>query len=102
MMFMKSSGIASILFIIFIGWVFIAATPQLRMDRTCKPVPWLGSLVTSLVDLSYPVYSKNVDRWVTSAEFSCQYMVWRLFYEDSWVEFEEESKFLEGSKKEIN
>lgn len=88
-MFMKGGGLSSILLIIFLGWIFIASSDEERLIRSCKPTQWIGGFGTSLVDLTVPKYSKTVDGWVDSLEYSCQYMFWRLFYESAWLEQQE-------------
>jgi len=85
MMMFKGGGMFGILALVFFTWVFIASADQERLERGCRPVQWLGSFVESITDLTVPKYSPTVDGWIDSAEYGCQYMVWRLFYEDAWV-----------------
>lgn len=92
MTFMKSGGVFSILFMVFVAWVFIADGGEQRITRACKPIDWGGVIVESITDLTLPEYSRTVDGWMDSAEFSCQYTVWRLFYEAQWVDANEEKK----------
>lgn len=86
MMFMKGGGLFSILMVLFVGWVFIASSDEERLVRACKPTQWIGGFATSIVDLTAPKYSSTVDGWIDSLEYSCQYMLWRLFYESAWLE----------------
>lgn len=91
-MFLKSGGVASILLIFFVAWVFLADNGQGRLERSCEPVQWVGTIFESIVDLTYPEYSYIVDEGVDSTEYSCQYIIWRIFYEEEWLEYEEEQK----------
>lgn len=104
MMFLKGGGLASILLVVFLGWVFIADGGMARIERICKPVQWVGTVAESATDLTIPQYSRKVDGWVDSLEFSCQYTVWRLFYEKEWQESQEqkqeESERLEEERKD--
>lgn len=91
-MFMKGGGLFSVLFMVFVGWIFIADSGETRLTRACKPIDWAGVVFESVTDLTLPQYSPNVDRWMDSAEFSCQYTIWRLFYEDKWLEATDQQK----------
>lgn len=69
------------LFLAFIAWVFIAGTPQDRINNFCRPVAWTGNAVTSLSALAVPTQQQNVQNWFDKFEYGCRYMTWRLFYQ---------------------
>lgn len=70
-----------LLFLGFIAWVFIAGTPQDRINNFCRPVGWSGNAVTSLSALAVPSQQENVQGWFDKFEYGCRYMTWRLFYQ---------------------
>ena len=96
---MKSGGVFSILFMVFVAWVFIADGGEQRITRACKPIDWGGVVFESITDLTFPEYSRNVDKWMDSAEFSCQYTVWRLFYEQEWINAKENNESVDLDKQ---
>ena len=105
-MLFKGGGLFSVLLIVFAGWIFIASSDQERLVRACKPTQWVGGLAVSIVDLTAPKYSSTADGWITSLEYSCQYMLWRLFYEDAWLKYQEQAKeniyeAIEQTKQEL-
>jgi hypothetical protein len=75
------------LFLAFIAWVFISGTPQERINKFCRPVGWGGNAVTSLSALAIPSQQENVKRWFDKFEYGCEYMTWRLFYQDDYVAY---------------
>lgn len=68
----------------FILWVFMAPLPQDRIARGCEPITWLGNLTTSATVLSSEKHAETAVRWSDKLNYSCQYMVWRLFYQDAY------------------
>lgn len=69
----------------FIG-VFIVTSPQDRMEKTCAPVTWLGSIATSM-SMLFNVDDKTLGKtkgMFVSGNYGCKFTVWRLFYEDEW------------------
>jgi hypothetical protein len=81
-----------LLFLGFIAWVFIAGTPQERINHFCKPIGWSGNAVVSLAALAVPNQQENVQGWFNKFEYGCQYMTWRLFYQadyNAWKEQQE-------------
>lgn len=69
------------LFLAFVAWVFIAGTPQDRINNFCRPVGWAGNAVVSLSALAVPTQQENVQGWFDKFEYGCRYMTWRLFYQ---------------------
>ncbi len=86
MMLMKGSGLFTIAFLVYGIWVLIASGNDERISRACRPVEWGGTIVASLTDIVLPEYSFKVDDWTSSIVFSCEYTVWRLFFEDAYLE----------------
>lgn len=70
-----------LLFLAFVGWIFIAAAPSERIEHFCRPVHWSGSLATSVSALIVPSQQGNVQKWFDKFEYGCQYMTWRLVYQ---------------------
>lgn len=68
----------------FVIWVFMAPFPQDRIARSCQPIHWVGNVATSTTALSSADNTKNAARWSDKLNYSCQYMVWRLFYQDDY------------------
>jgi len=75
------------LFLAFIAWVFIAGTPNDRIDNFCRPVGWTGNAVTSLSALAVPSQQENVKGWFDKFQYGCRYMTWRLFYQEEYNKF---------------
>jgi hypothetical protein len=104
MMFLKSGGLATILFVFLVGWIFLADNGRGRIERSCVPIQWAGTVVESIVDLTIPKYSSIVDEGVDSTEYSCQYVIWRIFYEKEYlIDLEtKELEEIEQIKKDRN
>lgn len=80
------SSLFGVLVLIYIGWIFLAGMPSERIDRGCRPVGWVGNIVTSIFAMGAPTLSKGSYRTFNNIEYGCQYAVWRLIYEKDWVE----------------
>lgn len=87
-----------ILFIVFVGWVLIAGQPTKRIDRVCAPVEWTGNLSTSLAALVVPQYQMNLKQWFDKMDYGCEYLVWRLLYQDDWNKFQAAQAAQKGKK----
>lgn len=70
--------------LIFIFWVFSAPLPSERIVRVCEPIHWVGNLATSTTALSAEQHTDTTVRWSDKMNYSCQYMVWRLFYQEEY------------------
>lgn len=70
--------------LIFIIWVFSAPLPSERIVRVCEPIHWVGNLATSTTALSSDKHTQTTSRWSDKMNYSCQYMVWRLIYQDEY------------------
>lgn len=68
----------------FVLWVFAAPVPQERISRVCEPIHWLGNVTTSATALATEQHTQTTVRWSDKLNYSCQYMVWRLFYQEDY------------------
>jgi hypothetical protein len=73
-----------ILFLIFVGWIFIPGHPTTRIEHACRPIGWGGNVVTSLTSLVLPAQQSTTQNWFDKFEYGCQYTVWRLIYQDEY------------------
>ena len=71
--------------VIFVFWVFAAPLPSERIVRVCQPIHWAGNLVTSTTALASEKHTDTSVRWSDKMNYSCQYMVWRLLYQEDWT-----------------
>lgn len=76
----------------FIFWVFTAPLPQNRIERVCEPIHWVGNVATSTTALSVDRHTTTAARWSDKLNYSCQYLVWRLFYQDDYNKAVEEGR----------
>lgn len=74
----------SIPLLVFILWVFAAPIPQQRIERVCKPINWVGNIATSSTALATDGHTHTAVKWSDKLSYSCQYMVWRLFYQEEY------------------
>jgi hypothetical protein len=102
-----------LLFLGFIAWVFISATPNDRIEKVCRPIGWGGNVVTSLAAMATPSTQTTVQKWFDRLEYGCRYTTWRLFYQsefNKWkagqeaqqrgnADTDEAQKTLEGAKE---
>lgn len=78
-----------LLFLVFVGWVFLAGTPEGRIKNFCRPVGWTGNVIVSMSALVVPDQQQRLQGYFDKFEYSCQYLNWRLFYQDEynrWLE----------------
>lgn len=73
-----------LLFLAFVGWIFLASNPTDRIQHFCRPVGWTGNVATSATALLVPSQQKSVNKWFEKFEYSCQYMTWRLIYQEDY------------------
>lgn len=81
---------------VWVGSIFIAGEPLLRIDRTCAPVSWGNTFVTSLTRLVAPSYAPKVDGFFINRFQDCRYMMWQQFYEDGYREMKRAAGGQEG------
>lgn len=70
--------------VIFVFWVFAAPLPSERIVRACSPIHWVGNLATSTTALASEKHTDTSVRWSDKMNYSCQYMVWRLLYQEDY------------------
>lgn len=68
----------------FVFWIFTAPLPQERISRVCEPIHWVGNLATSTTALSSAQHTETSARWSDKLNYSCQYLIWRLFYQEDY------------------
>ena len=71
-------------FLGFIAWVFLAASPQQRIEHLCRPVGWIGNGTVSMSTLVVPNQQERVQGWFDKVEYSCRYVTWRLVYQEDY------------------
>ena len=68
----------------FLVWVLLASSPRDRLDRACRPVDWGGNILVSLSALFSADNIPAIQKFIANTDYSCQYTLWRLFYEDDF------------------
>lgn len=76
-----------LLFLLFVGWIFIASNAEERIEKACRPVGWTGNVVVSVVALTVPSQQVSVQGWFNKFEYGCQYLTWRVFYQNDYNEY---------------
>jgi hypothetical protein len=76
-----------LVFLAFVAWIFLAAAPAKRIERGCAPIAWVGNATTSLSSLVVPSQQAKVQGWFNKLGYGCQYVTWRLIYQDSYNEW---------------
>ena len=76
-----------LLFLAFVVWIFLAGNPSQRIENACRPIGWTGNAVTSLAALALPSQQENSQKWFNKFEYGCQYMTWRLFYQEAYNKY---------------
>lgn len=92
-----------LMFLAFVVWVFIGASPNSRIANGCRPVGWSGNVVTSLTVLVLPSQETKIQGWFDNLEYGCQYTAWRLFYQDDYNKYlaEQAAKAEQAKIKEV-
>lgn len=70
--------------LVFSLWIFAAPLPQVRIERGCQPINWIGNMATSTTALATEGHTETAVRWNDKLTYSCQYMIWRLFYQEAY------------------
>jgi hypothetical protein len=70
--------------ILFVVWIFLAPLPEQRIERACSPITWVGNLATSTTALTKEENAHTAAPWADKLNYSCQYMIWRLFYQKDY------------------
>lgn len=76
-----------LLFLAFVGWIFVAGNPSDRIKHACAPIGWTGNVITSLSALVLPSQQTTVDGWFDKFEYGCQYTAWRLIYQEDYNKY---------------
>ena len=89
MMMSRGGGFFAILFVLWAGWIVMATSNTARIERFCQPVLWTGNIATSITALTVSKYQDNVEEAFNSFDYGCRYSVWRLLFEESWIDEKE-------------
>lgn len=73
-----------LLFLAFVAWIILATTPQKRIEHACRPIAWVGNVITSGSALAIPSQQQTIQKWFNKLEYGCQYTTWRLFYQEEY------------------
>ncbi|KWT98333.1 MULTISPECIES: hypothetical protein [unclassified Variovorax] len=76
-----------LIFLAFVAWIFLAASPEKRIERGCAPIAWVGNATTSLSSLVVPSQQTKVQGWFNNLGYGCRYVTWRLIYQDAYNEW---------------
>lgn len=71
-----------LLCMLWLGSIFVTSNDQMRIERTCAPVSWVGKLTASVMSLASPDLETATHKSFKSATDSCQYVVYRQFYSE--------------------
>lgn len=80
-------------FVVFAVWVFLSTDGGERMTRACMPISWVGNVTTSLTSIAIPAWEEKSETAFKKATYSCEFTLWRLFYEKDYL------KELEAQKQ---
>ena len=72
------------IFLAFVAWVFMAASPSHRIENFCRPVGWIGNGTVSLSSLVIPSQQVRVQGWFDKVEYGCRFVTWRLVYQETY------------------
>lgn len=101
---MLGKAFASILWafaiVSFVVWVFLSTDGNERIERGCKPITWTGEVTTSLVSIITPSYEQNVEDGFKKATYTCEFTIWRFFYEEKWIEEQERLNAINKKKED--
>lgn len=86
-------------FLFFVFWVFTAPIPQDRIGRVCEPINWVGNVATSTTALTAENHTGTTVRWSDKLNYSCQYTIWRLFYQADYNKAVAEGRVVSTTPK---
>lgn len=78
-------------FMVWVGSIFVAGNPISRIDRSCAPINWSNTFVTSLTRLVAPSYAPKVDGFFRNRFQDCRYLVFQQFYESDYRKLQQEN-----------
>ena len=88
---MKGSIFTGLL-VLFAIWVTLGNGPEQRIERSCKPVVWMGNVSVSIVQLISYKYQDKAQAAFDGFDYGCRFSVWRLFYEKEYLRSLEEAE----------
>lgn len=83
---------------IWVGSIFIADGPLMRIQRTCSPIDWSGRAVSSVVALGSGEYELAVRAWFDSRTQDCRFVIWRQVYEKEYQDLARHVKNIGAPK----
>ncbi len=93
-------GAVGMLILLFFGWVFVAGTPRVRLQRACAPVSWAGRASLASVALVHPEWERGTQHFFVKTDYDCQYILWSQFYESTWQRLKQQKKAVGKSATE--
>lgn len=81
----KGLSIFGLAFMVFVVWVVIAASNDARIERTCRPVLWLGNISVSMASLVNSNKEEYVQHIFNKMNYGCRYTIWRLLFEKEYL-----------------
>lgn len=73
-----------IVFLFWVGWIFIGANPDVRMQRFCTAVGGPGHFVASLASAANTDWGGPLQTWTDNGVYRCQLTLWNYYYADEW------------------
>lgn len=89
---LKFGGFGTVLILIFAVWCLMGANRSMQMERACRPVGWFGNVTVSIVAVTAGSWVKSVAHSFDKVDYTCQYALWRLFYERAWQQAIQDGK----------
>lgn len=84
-MFKVFEILSAIVILWWLGYIFIAGDPNVRIERTCDPVAGVfGRLAGTAADLAKYDEAESVREFFQERAYDCRYAVWNQFYGDDW------------------
>lgn len=83
---MKTFSFISALLVVFLVWIVIATNSTTRIERACQPFLWTGKFMESVFLLTYERGAETVVRKANQFDYGCRYTLWRLFFEEEYLE----------------
>lgn len=77
-----------LLFLAFVGWIFIGGNPNERIDRFCEPINWTGSVIVSGAAFAIPSTQETLQKYFNKFDYGCRYVTWRLFYQSDYTKWQ--------------
>lgn len=82
------AGMLSVGGLLVAGWVvyiILGSTPQARIERSCKIVPWTQNFTVSILQLAGATNQvQGTTKMFGKVNYGCQYTIWRMFYESDY------------------